>query len=169
MLLLCGRPPRADTRTHRAGGWQGSANPGGAQAWVAARGAQAWVAARGAGRARLQLGHGLGRLLHGGHVDAPVAKVRLELRVEHEVVLVGGVAVDVRAVRRDGAQLDHERVFVARVVEVLQRRACTQKHMTLVPRKVQAVLRCAKGRGARRCRRSRPTGAGQSRWCRPRG
>ena len=60
-------------------------------------------------------GHGLLGLLHLHHIDPPVRQVLGELRVHHQVVLVGCVRVDVGAVRRDRAELHDEREAVGRV------------------------------------------------------
>jgi hypothetical protein len=60
----------------------------------------------------VHLGHGLGRLLHLHHVDSEVGEVLPEQRVDHHVVLVGGIAEDVCALGGDGAELDAQHVVL---------------------------------------------------------
>ena len=60
---------------------------------------------------------------HLHHVDAPVAEVAGQVRVQHHVILLRRVAEHVGAMRRDGAQLDHQRVLAPRRLVVLERRA----------------------------------------------
>jgi hypothetical protein len=52
-------------------------------------------------------------------------EVLLQQGVEHEVVLIGSVAIDVSTLGSDGAKLDHEGILVPRLVEVPQSRACS--------------------------------------------
>ena len=60
----------------------------------------------------LQLGHRLGRLGALHHANAPVRQVLPQLRIQHHIVLVRRVRVDVRPRRRDRPQLHHQRILL---------------------------------------------------------
>ena len=86
-----------------------------------------------------------GLLLRRGCVAAPVRQVLRQLRVGHLRVLVVGVGVDVGAVRRDCAQLDHERETVRREVllrllVVVQRAVRAARPVPLAPPRADVAV-----------------------------
>ena len=99
------------------------------------------VELEGAIQVDLHLRHRLVSLGEFSGVDPPVLEVPAQLRVQHHVVLVGGVRVDVpAAVGRDGAQLDSEGVAFSGLFIVLEGGAAASGPVPVGPTAADVAL-----------------------------